>query len=297
MTQLIEDYALIGDTQTAALVGKNGSIDWLCVPRFDSGAVFAALLGDRNNGRWQVAPAGGLQRVERRYLENTLVLETTFVTDDGVVKVTDCMPNRGRTVDIVRLVEGVSGRVPMHMDMTIRFDYGSIVPWVGRSDDDETLRAVAGPDAMVLRTPVRTHGAGKATIADFVVNAGEKVPFVLAYYASHEEPPRPVNAERGDQGDRELVAALGEAVHLRRWVEGRGDALAHHPQGADVRADRRDRRRADHVVARVDRQRPELGLPVLLAARRDADALVAHRRGLHRGGAGVARLAAARRSR
>ena len=196
MTQLIEDYALIGDTQTAALVGKNGSIDWLCVPRFDSGAVFAALLGNRDNGRWQIAPAGGLQRVERRYLEHTLVLETTFVTDDGVVKVTDCMPNRGRTVDVVRLVEGVSGRVPMHMDMTIRFDYGSIVPWVGRSDDDETLRAIAGPDAMVLRTPARTHGAGKATIADFVVNAGEKVPFVLAYYASHEEPPRPVNAER-----------------------------------------------------------------------------------------------------
>src|SRR5664279_1537000 len=93
MAQLIEDYALIGDTQTAALVGKNGSIDWLCVPRFDSGAVFAALLGDRDNGRWQIAPAGGLQRVERKYLENTLVLETTFVTDDGVVKVTDCMPN------------------------------------------------------------------------------------------------------------------------------------------------------------------------------------------------------------
>ncbi len=176
-------------------MGKNGSIDWLCVPRFDSGAVFAALLGDRNNGRWQLAPAGGLQRVERRYLENTLVLETTFVTDDGVVKVTDCMPNRGRTVDIVRLVEGVSGRVPMHMDMTIRFDYGSIVPWVGRFEDD-SLRAVAGPDAIVLRTPVHTHGAAKATIADFVVNAGEKVPFVLAYYASHEPPPRPVDAER-----------------------------------------------------------------------------------------------------
>jgi GH15 family glucan-1,4-alpha-glucosidase len=196
VTQLIEDYALIGDTQTAALVGKNGSIDWLCVPRFDSGAVFASLLGDRNNGRWQIAPAGGLQRVERKYLENTLVLETTFITDDGVVKVTDCMPNRGRTVDIVRLVEGVSGRVPMHMDMTIRFDYGSIVPWVGRSDDDETLSAVAGPDAIVLRAPVHTHGAGKATIADFVVSAGEKVPFVLAYYASHQEPPRPINAER-----------------------------------------------------------------------------------------------------
>ncbi|MGZ4736136.1 MAG: glycoside hydrolase family 15 protein [Acidimicrobiia bacterium] len=195
MAQLIEDYALIGDTQTAALVGKDGSIDWLCVPRFDSGAVFAALLGDRNHGRWQIAPAGGLQRVERRYLENTLVLETTFHTDDGVVKLTDCMPIRGRTVDIVRVVEGISGRVPMHMDMTIRFDYGSIVPWVGRVGD-QALRAVAGPDAMVLRTPVHTHGAGKATVADFVVEAGETVPFLLAYYASHEAPPRAANPER-----------------------------------------------------------------------------------------------------
>jgi GH15 family glucan-1,4-alpha-glucosidase len=195
MAQLIEDYALIGDTQTAALVGKNGSIDWLCVPRFDSGAVFSALLGDRDNGHWQIAPAGGLQRVERRYLENTLVLETTFHTDDGVVKITDCMPNRGKTVDVVRIVEGISGRVPMHLDMTIRFDYGSIVPWVGRVED-ESLHAVAGPDAMILRTPVHTHGAGKATIADFIVNAGEKVPFVLAYYESHQPPPRAIDAER-----------------------------------------------------------------------------------------------------
>ena len=112
VSQRIEDYALIGDTQTAALVGKDGSIDWLCTPRFDSGAVFAALLGTREHGRWQIAPAGGLQRVERRYLDDTLVLETTFLTDDGVVKVTDCMPIRNRTVDIVRVVEGISGRVP-----------------------------------------------------------------------------------------------------------------------------------------------------------------------------------------
>lgn len=195
MSQPIEDYALIGDTQTAALVGKNGSIDWLCVPRFDSGAVFAAMLGDRTNGRWQITPAGGLRTIERRYIENTLVLETTFHTDDGVVRITDCMPIRGHSVDIVRLVEGVSGRVPMHMDMTIRFDYGSIVPWVGRAGD-ETLRAVAGPDAICLRTPVHTHGAGKATIADFVVEAGDKVPFVLVYHQSHSEVPRPLNAER-----------------------------------------------------------------------------------------------------
>jgi GH15 family glucan-1,4-alpha-glucosidase len=195
VAQRIEDYAIIGDTQTAALVGRDGSIDWLCVPRFDSGAVFAALLGDRENGRWQITPAGGIRRVERRYLDDTLVLETTFHTDDGVVTITDCMPIRGHTVDIVRVVHGVSGRVPMHMDLTIRFDYGSIVPWVGRSDEGD-LRAVAGPDAMVLRTPVRTHGAGKATVADFVVEEGETVPFVLAYHESHDPVPRPLNAER-----------------------------------------------------------------------------------------------------
>ena len=194
MGQRIEDYALIGDTQTAALVGRNGSIDWLCVPRFDSGAVFAALLGDRTNGRWLLAPAGGLQRTERRYLDDTLVLETTFHTDDGVVRVTDCMPIRGRTVDVMRLVEGVEGRVPMHMDLTIRFDYGSIVPWV--SDGDSLIHAVAGPDAVLLETPVRTHGAGKATVADFVVEAGDKVPFSLAYHESHAPPPRLASCER-----------------------------------------------------------------------------------------------------
>jgi GH15 family glucan-1,4-alpha-glucosidase len=195
VAQRIEDYALIGDTQTAALVGRNGSIDWFCVPRFDSGAVFAALLGDRDNGRWQITPAGGIRGCERRYVDDTLVLETTYRTDDGVVRLTDCMPIRGHTVDIVRLVRGVEGRVPMHMDMTIRFDYGSIVPWVGR-DGDGSLRAVAGPDAIVLRTPVHTHGAGKATVADFVVEAGETVPFVLAYHQSHQPVPRELNAER-----------------------------------------------------------------------------------------------------
>src|SRR6476619_2211213 len=195
VAQRIEDYALIGDTQTAALVGRNGSIDWLCVPRFDSGAVFAALLGTRENGRWLISPAGGLRRTERRYLESTLVLETTFDTDDGVVRLTDCMPIRGKTVDIVRVVEGVSGRVPMHMDLTIRFDYGSIVPWVGRVDD-KTITAVAGPDAICLKTPVHTHGAGKATVADFVVEAGESVPFLLAYHPSHQPAPRAANAGR-----------------------------------------------------------------------------------------------------
>lgn len=190
----IEDYALIGDTHTAALVGRNGSIDWWCAPRFDSGAVFSALVGTPDNGHWQIAPAGGLQRIERRYLDDTLVLETTFHTDDGVIRVTDCMPIGDHTVDIVRVVECVSGRVPIHMELVVRFDYGSIVPWVHR--DREGLHFVAGPDAMVLRSPVRIHGAGLASVADFVLCAGESVPFVLAYYASHEPVPAAMDPDQ-----------------------------------------------------------------------------------------------------
>ncbi len=187
MPSRIEDYALIGDTQTAALVGKDGSIDWLCVPRFDSGAVFAALLGTIDHGRWRLAPAGGIQRVERRYRGETLVLETTFYTDDGVVRVVDCMPIRTRTVDIVRVVECVSGRVPMHMDLRMRFDYGSYMPWV--TDQDGRLHATAGPDSMCLTTPAHTEGAGPSTVADFIVGPGDTVPFVLAWHPSHEHPP------------------------------------------------------------------------------------------------------------
>jgi GH15 family glucan-1,4-alpha-glucosidase len=190
----IEDYALIGDTQTAALVGNDGSIDWLCVPRFDSGAVFAGLLGTPDHGRWQLAPAGGIQRVERRYHGDTLVLETTFHTDDGVVRLVDLMPIRTRTVELVRIVEGVSGRVPMHMDLRIRFDYGSIIPWVRTVDG--RLRAVAGPDALVLTTPVRHQGAGTTTVAEFVVEAGDHAPFVMAWHPSHEPAPRAGDALR-----------------------------------------------------------------------------------------------------
>ena len=208
MSARIEDYALIGDTQTAALVGRDGSIDWWCIPRFDSGAVFAALLGTPDHGRWLLAPAGGIQRIEREYRANTLVLETTFHTDDGSVRITDCMPIRGHSVDIVREVECLSGRVPMHMELVIRFDYGSIVPWVGRADDG--LRAVAGPDALFLRTPVHTHGAGKTTVADFVVEAGDRVPFVLAHHASHHPIPQRLDATR---------AIRDTARWWRRWAD------------------------------------------------------------------------------
>jgi GH15 family glucan-1,4-alpha-glucosidase len=197
MASRIEDYAIIGDTQTAALIAKDGSIDWLCVPRFDSGAVFAALLGTEDHGRWKLAPAGGIKRVERRYRGDTLVLETTFHTDDGVVRVIDCMPIRGKTVDIVRLVEGVSGRVPIHMDLRMRFDYGANLPWV--TDLDGRLHATAGPDSMILTTPAPTEGAGRSTVSDFVVEGGDVVPFTLAWHPSHvHAPPQrdPISAVR-----------------------------------------------------------------------------------------------------
>jgi GH15 family glucan-1,4-alpha-glucosidase len=192
MASPIEDYAIIGDTQTAALVAKDGSIDWLCAPRFDSSAVFAALLGTIDHGRWLLAPAGGIRRIERQYRGETLVLETTFHTDDGVVRIVDCMPIRGKTVDLVRIVEGVSGRVPIHMDLRMRFDYGQDLPWV--TSHDGRMHATAGPDAMVLSTPVTVSGAGPSSVADFVVGPGDQVPFTLAWYASHEPAPREADA-------------------------------------------------------------------------------------------------------
>jgi len=189
MALRIEDYALIGDTQTSALVGKDGSIDWLCLPRFDSGACFAALLGDAGHGRWSLAPADPRPLVRRRYRDATLVLETEFETPDGTVRLTDCMPPRDEAPDVVRVVEGLSGRVRMQMELVIRFDYGAIVPWVYRQDG--LLKAVAGPDALALQTDLELQGENFTTTADFTVEAGQKVPFVLTWYPSHRPLPRP----------------------------------------------------------------------------------------------------------
>ena len=179
----IEDYALIGDCETAALVGKDGSIDWLCLPRFDSGACFAALLGGPENGRWLMAPAEPPRLVRRRYRPNTLVLETEFETSDGVVTVIDCMPIRTRFPILVRVVEGKSGRVRMRSELTIRFDYGSIVPWVRQTD--QGIRAIAGPDSLRLDAPVALHGENMTTVADFTVGPGDRLPFVLAWQPSN----------------------------------------------------------------------------------------------------------------
>jgi GH15 family glucan-1,4-alpha-glucosidase len=183
----IEDYALIGDMQTAALVGRDGSIDWLCLPRFDSGACFAALLSTNDHGRWLLAPDAAIQRVTRRYRPASLVLETEFATDTGVVRLVDCMPPRDNAPDVIRIVEGIRGSVPMRMELVIRFDYGSIVPWVQRLDD--RLQAIGGPDAVSLWTTVPTHGADLTTAAEFVVHEGDRVPFVLTWHPSHLAPP------------------------------------------------------------------------------------------------------------
>src|SRR5436190_3813188 len=191
----IEDYALIGDCHSAALVARDGSIDWLCWPRFDSAACFAALLGAPRNGRWKIAPAEGSAKVRRRYRQDTLVLETEFETAEGAVTLVDFMPVRGDTCHIVRLVIGRRGRVAMDLEFILRFDYGASVPWVKRLPDGDGIQAVAGPDLAVLRSPVPLEGKDLTTVAHFEVGEGERIPFVLAHGASHLALPKGIDAE------------------------------------------------------------------------------------------------------
>ncbi|MDH2386291.1 glycoside hydrolase family 15 protein [Bradyrhizobium sp. CER78] len=195
MASRIEDYGLIGDCETAALVGRDGSIDWLCWPAFDSDACFAALLGTSRNGRWLLTPTGEIKRTTRRYRDDTLILETRFETADGVVDLIDFMPPRGKASDVVRLVRGVSGRVKMHMELVIRFGFGVDVPWVKKNPDGEGLLAISGQDMTVLRTPVETRGQDLTTLADFEVGEGDTVPFVLTYGASFQPVPEPIDPE------------------------------------------------------------------------------------------------------
>jgi GH15 family glucan-1,4-alpha-glucosidase len=191
MALRIEDYAIIGDTHTAALVGIDGSIDWLCLPRIDSAAIFAGLLGDDDNGHWRIAPVDGVRSVSRRYRGDTLVLETEWVTDTGVVRVVDCMVPEADNHLVVRLVEGITGRVKMSSHLKMRFEYGSVVPWVRR--EGGCTMAIAGPDAVALRADVQHHGRKMATVADFEVHNGESLAFELHYYRSHRPAPKPVD--------------------------------------------------------------------------------------------------------
>jgi GH15 family glucan-1,4-alpha-glucosidase len=215
---LIEDYGLIGDLQTAALVSREGAVDWLCVPRFDSGALFAALLGSSENGHWTIQPAGEFRSTRRRYRGDTLVLETELETDRGAIRLVDFMPPRETRPDLVRIVEGVRGRVEMRMELVIRFDYGSIVPWVRTLDG--TLVAIAGPDAVLLRTPVEHEGRDLRTVASFTVAEGERVPFVLRWFPSNEAPPEPVDPEEALAATIEFWEHWTETGSYRgRWQE------------------------------------------------------------------------------
>lgn len=193
MASRIEDYALIGDFHTAALVARDGSIDWLCLPRFDSSACFTALLGNEQHGRWQICPAGEVRHIERRYRPETLVLETTFETDEGAVTLVDCMPPRQGNPAVVRMVVGRRGQVRMRMQLVLRFDYGSIVPWVRRGKDG--IQAIAGPERVRIVTPVELRGEDFTTVADFTVGAGDRVPFVLRWHPSNEEQHTSLEAE------------------------------------------------------------------------------------------------------
>ncbi len=186
MSMRLEDYALIGDCETAALVGRDGSIDWLCLPRFDGDACFASLVGNPDNGRWLLSPKARCRAARRRYRDDTLVLETSYETDSGAVAVVDFMPVRTELPVLVRIVEGTRGRVPMHMQFILRFGYGSVVPWV--QGVERGIRAIGGADGVLLEADVELHGEGKTTVADFTVSAGQTVAFVMTWFSSYRAP-------------------------------------------------------------------------------------------------------------
>jgi GH15 family glucan-1,4-alpha-glucosidase len=208
----IEDYALIGDCETGALVSRNGSIDWLCWPNFSSGACFAALLGTADHGFWKIAPVNADCKISRQYAPRTMIVETTFETSEGKVCVTDFMPPRGENSDVVRIVRGLSGRLPMHMDLAIRFDYGRTIPWVTHIEGG--LRAIAGPDMVVLRTSAPLEGKDMSTVSDFTLGEGESVVFTLSYGSS-------MGREKDENGEARvaLPAPIDAEVALRETRE------------------------------------------------------------------------------
>ena len=240
MAAPIEDYALLGDTETAALVSKHGSIDWLALPRFDSGACFAALLGDEENGRWQIRPAGEIRRTTRRY-RSGLVLETEWETDEGTVALIDGMPLRDERPNLIRIVEGRRGSMPMKMELIVRFDYGSIVPWVRTIEG--RWHAIAGPDALVLTTPVALRGENRHTVAEFTVGEGDRIPFELQWHPSHHPTPEPLEPFKAiHQTEQHWEEWVGQCGYEGRW----GDVLrqslvvlkglTYHPTGGIVAA-------------------------------------------------------------
>ena len=218
MASRIEDYALIGDLQTCALVARNGSVDWLCLPSFDSPACFAALLDTPEAGCWQLAPVSGGAATRRRYRGDSLVLESEWDTPEGTVRIVDLMPLRGAAADLVRIVEGVSGRVRVRSELRLRFDYGSVKPWVRHVNG--TLSAVSGPDAAWLRTPVELRGRDWATLAEFEVGPGDRVPFVLTWAPSHEPEPAPVDPVAAlEDTERFWADWMAQCTYSGEWSE------------------------------------------------------------------------------
>jgi len=197
MAAKIEDYALVGDCETAALVDRNGSIDWLCWPSFSSEACFCALLGSEESGYWRISPADGAFTSTRKYRDHTLILETTFESDDGAVKLIDFMPIREHHSDVVRILEGLRGSVPMRMELALRFDYGRTVPWVTALNDG--VRAIAGPNLAMLHASVAVRGEDLKTVADFTIEAGKQVWFTLTYGTSYEPEPACINVEQAEK--------------------------------------------------------------------------------------------------
>ena len=295
----IEDYALIGDCHTGALVGTDGSIDWLCLPRFDSASTFGALLGDKEQGHWRLSPVGVERCTSRAYEADSFVLVTRWETDTGEVEVVDLMPHGDRRADVVRRVRGIRGTVRMEQVIRIRFDYADAIPWIRQSPEHDApgehghaILAVAGPDAVVIRGP-KLAPDDLAHRAEFDVAEGETVDTVLTWYPAHRTPPPPVEV------DERIKHTLR---WWQEWADGCVEPGRYDDAGAPVaagaarphpRGHRRRRRRGDHEPARAGRRRAQLGLPLRLAARRRADAQGAHGARLRVRGRGVARLAAA----
>lgn len=219
-TTKIEDYGFLSDTQTGALVSRDGCVDWLCFPRFDSPACFASLLGGKENGHWNFFPKEKVESTCRRYRGETLILETEIGTKGGAVRLIDFMPPRGENPDLVRIVEGLRGKVSMQMELIIRFDYGQIVPWVRMRKRFDGLEAIAGPDGLILRTPVETQGKDLTTVAEFTVAKGDRIPFVLTWFASHTDPPRKINPEHALSDTEEFWGDWAKRFETKgKWRE------------------------------------------------------------------------------
>ena len=270
-TTKIEDYAFLSDTQTGALVSRDGCVDWLCFPRFDSPACFASLLGEKENGHWRFFPDEEVTAVRRRYRGETLILETEIETQNGAVRLIDFMPPRGENPDIIRIVEGLRGKVSMQMELIIRFDYGHIVPWVRRRKRFDGLEAIAGPDALILRTPVETRGKDLTTVAEFTVAKGDRIPFVLTWFASHTDPPRKINPEHALRDTEVFWGDWAKRFQSERKMARCDSALTHYAQRTDLCANWRVGCGAYHFVTGANRRRSQLGLSLLLVARCGAD--------------------------